>query len=105
VGIKYTFTVVERNLGGSTNEPLALPGGHIFVPASEDELSGMLAHSIAHIGARHGTRQATRAQVSNLTPAPVVFVSSPAAADDSLLPAGLLSGRSKKKRICWQSGS
>jgi predicted Zn-dependent protease len=97
-GIKYTFTVVDRNLGGSTNEPLALPGGHIFIPAnlllaarSEDELSGMLAHSIAHIAARHGTRQATRAGVTNLTPSPMMFVSSPAAADDSWLPAGLLS--------------
>jgi predicted Zn-dependent protease len=93
----YTFTVVDRNLGGSTNEPLALPGGYVFVPVnlllatrSEDELSGMLAHAIAHIEARHGTRQATRAQVTNLTPARVVFVSSPTAADESLLPGGLL---------------
>jgi hypothetical protein len=58
-GIQHTFTVVDRNLGGSTNEPLALPGGYVFVPAnlllaarSEDELSGMLAHAIAHIAAR-----------------------------------------------------
>src|SRR5580658_5404837 len=96
-GIRYTFIVVDRNLGGSTNEPLALPGGYVFVPVnlllaarSEDELSGMLAHAIAHIEARHGARQATRAQASNLTPAAVMFVSSPTAADSSLLPGPLL---------------
>jgi beta-barrel assembly-enhancing protease len=96
-GRQYTFTVVDRNLGGSTNEPLALPGGYVFVPVnlllaarSEDELSGMLAHAIAHIEARHGTRQATRAQAVNLTPAAVLFVSSPTAADSSLLPGPLL---------------
>jgi len=93
---QYTFTVVDRNLGGSTNEPLALPGGFVFVPVnlllaarSEDELAGMLAHAIAHIEARHGTRQATRAQTANLTPAAVVFVSSPTAADSSPLPPPL----------------
>jgi predicted Zn-dependent protease len=37
----------------------------------------------------HGTRQATRAYFTNLWPGPVVFVSSPAAADE--FPAGLLS--------------
>jgi predicted Zn-dependent protease len=98
-GIKYTFTIIDRNLGGSTNEPLALPGGYVFVPAnlllaarSEDELSGMLAHAIAHVAARHGTRQATRAQLTNLTsPALVMFVNSPTTADESLLPGGLVS--------------
>jgi predicted Zn-dependent protease len=52
----------------SVHEPAALPGGYIFVPASlilstqtEAELAGMLAHSMAHIVARHGTRQATSA--------------------------------------------
>lgn len=97
-GTTYAFSVVDRNLGGSTNEPLALPGGTIFIPAnlllaarSEDELAGMLAHAIAHVEARHGTRQATRAQVTNLPPAPILFVSSPTANDQSPLPGNLQS--------------
>jgi len=97
-GTTYAFYVVDRALGGSTNEPLALPGGAIFIPAnlllaarSEDELAGMLAHSIAHVEARHGTRQATRAQVINLPTAPILFVSSPAANDQSPLPRDLQS--------------
>ena len=54
-GIDYTFIVVEKNLGGSTHEPLALPGGYIFIPAelflaarSESEFASMLAHAVAH---------------------------------------------------------
>ena len=80
-GITYTFTLVEDNLGRSTNEPLALPGGHIFIPASlflasrnEAEFAGMLAHAIAHVAARHGTRLATRAQVANLVPESVMYL-------------------------------
>jgi predicted Zn-dependent protease len=80
-GITYTFTVVEDNLGRSTNEPLALPGGHIFIPANlflasrnEAEFAGMLAHAIAHVAARHGTRLATRAHVLNLVPLQVLYL-------------------------------
>jgi len=80
-GITYTFTVVEDNLGRSTNEPLALPGGQIFVPANlflasrnEAEFASMLAHAVAHVAARHGTRLATRAQVSGLAPLPVMYL-------------------------------
>jgi predicted Zn-dependent protease len=47
-GINYTYTVVENNIGGSTYEPLAAPGGYIFIPASlfftarnEAEFAGM----------------------------------------------------------------
>ena len=96
--MKYSLTVVEQNLGGSTHEPLALPGGYIFVPASlllaarsESELAGMLAHAMGHVAARHGTRQATRARILDLTPGTNVFLSSPQAGDESMLPTGLLS--------------
>jgi len=48
---------------------MALPGGFFFVNSglilkaeSESELAGVMAHEIAHIAARHGTRQATRGQ-------------------------------------------
>jgi predicted Zn-dependent protease len=78
-GATYTFTVVEDSLGRSTHEPLALPGGYIFIPAnlllaarSEAEFAGMLAHAVAHVAARHGTRLATRAQVADLVLLPVL---------------------------------
>lgn len=46
---------------------MALPGGFFFVNSglilkaeNESELAGVMAHEIAHIAARHGTRQASR---------------------------------------------
>jgi len=61
VKFEWTFAVVTDDLGGSTHEPVPLPGGHIFVPTSlilaaqnEAELAGMLAHSIFHVAERRG---------------------------------------------------
>ena len=58
----------------------ALPGGFFFVNTglilkaeSESELAGVMAHEIAHIAARHGTRQATRGQLVNLATIPLIF--------------------------------
>ena len=52
---------------------MALPGGYVFVnagliefAADESELAGVLAHEIAHVAARHGTRSVSRAQTANL---------------------------------------
>jgi predicted Zn-dependent protease len=80
-GINYMFAVVEKNLGGSTNEPLAFPGGYIFIPTnlflaarSDSEFAGMLAHAVAHVAARHGTRLATRAQVADLEFLPAMYL-------------------------------
>jgi predicted Zn-dependent protease len=59
----------------------ALPGGFFFVNSglilkaeSESELAGVMAHEIAHIAARHGTRQATRGQIVNLASIPLIFM-------------------------------
>jgi hypothetical protein len=48
----------------------ALPGGFFFVNSglilkaeSEAELAGVMAHEIAHVAARHGTKQATRGEI------------------------------------------
>lgn len=88
-GVVYRFVVVEDRLGGSTNEPVALPGGSIFIPANlvlesrgEDELAGMLAHAIAHVAARHATRLATRAGLEQVQFLPAMYF------DVSLLPNG-----------------
>ncbi|MEX2301589.1 MAG: M48 family metallopeptidase [Bryobacterales bacterium] len=59
----------------------ALPGGFFFVNSglmlraeTEAELAGVMAHEIAHVAARHGTRQATRGQVINLASIPLLFL-------------------------------
>ena len=77
----YTFAVIAEGAGNATHEPLSLPGGFVFVPASlflaaqdEAEFAGMLAHSIAHIAARHFTRQATRGQLTNMSTVPLIYM-------------------------------
>jgi predicted Zn-dependent protease len=59
----------------------ALPGGFFFVNSglvlraeTEGELAGVMAHEIAHIAARHGTRQASRGQIANLATIPLIFM-------------------------------
>jgi predicted Zn-dependent protease len=75
----YTFVLIRQDVGGSTHEPISLPGGQIYVPASlilavhsEDELAGMLAHATAHIAERHATRLATRGKMVGVAPEPLV---------------------------------
>lgn len=59
----------------------ALPGGFMFVNTglvlkaeNEAELAGVMAHEIAHVAARHGTKQATRGQLINYGSIPLVFL-------------------------------
>ena len=59
----------------------ALPGGFFFVNSglvlraeTEGELAGVMAHEIAHIAGRHGTRQASRGQIANLATIPLIFM-------------------------------
>jgi predicted Zn-dependent protease len=58
----------------------ALPGGFLYVnsglilkAANEAELAGVLAHEIAHVAARHGTRQATRGELLDYATIALVF--------------------------------
>lgn len=60
---------------------MALPGGFFFVNAglimkaeNEAELAGVMAHEIAHIAGRHGTRQASRGQIINMASIPLIFM-------------------------------
>jgi predicted Zn-dependent protease len=94
----YTFSVIADDRGGRTHEPLSLPGGYIFVPtslilASNDgaEFAGMLAHAMAHVAERHGTRLATRGELANLTTIPIFYMASSEVMADaarSQIPAG-----------------
>jgi len=59
----------------------ALPGGFMFVNTglilradTEAELAGVMAHELAHVAARHGTRQVTRGQIINLASIPLIFM-------------------------------
>jgi beta-barrel assembly-enhancing protease len=77
----WDFEVIRENQGGSTHEPIAIPGGHIFVPAplmlaveNEAELAGMLAHSMAHLAAGAGLGCASAAATARGTN---LLVSSP----------------------------
>jgi predicted Zn-dependent protease len=66
-----------------TDEPnaMALPGGFFFVNTglitlaeNESEIAGVMGHEIAHIAARHGTKQATRGNLVNLATIPLIFM-------------------------------
>ena len=95
--VDWTPSVIRDRRGGSTCEPISLPGGYLFVPArlilgagNEAELAGMLAHSMAHVIAMHGTRVAATADLTTL---PMIFVSGLGLGGDdeqSLIPVGFL---------------
>lgn len=60
---------------------VTLPGGYIYVDSglirlaqTEAELAAALAHEIAHVAARHGTRQATQSEVAQLATIPLIFI-------------------------------
>lgn len=59
----------------------ALPGGHLYVNSglilfveNEAELAAVMAHEIAHVAARHATRQMTRSHMFSMASVPLVFV-------------------------------
>ncbi len=76
---KVPFTI--KVLDSEEVNAFALPGGFFFVNTglilkadSEAELAGVMSHEIAHVAARHGTRQATRGQLVNIGTIPLIFM-------------------------------
>jgi predicted Zn-dependent protease len=70
--------------------------GLILKADTEAELAGVMAHEIAHVAARHGTRQATRGEVAQLATIPLIFMGGWAGygirqAASVLVPVGFLS--------------
>lgn len=62
----------------------ALPGGYFFVNTgliletqSEAELASVMAHEVAHVAARHATRQMTKAQIWNWVSIPLLLFGGP----------------------------
>ncbi len=75
--VPFTIKVVDSEEVNA----FALPGGFFFVntglilrASSEAELAGVMAHEIAHVAARHGTRQASRGQMMNIASIPLIFM-------------------------------
>ncbi|HEY2498284.1 MAG TPA: M48 family metalloprotease [Candidatus Angelobacter sp.] len=75
--VPFTIKVVDSDVINA----MALPGGFFYVNSglilaadNEAELAGVMAHEIAHVCARHTTRQLTRYQFINYASLPLIFV-------------------------------
>ena len=67
--IHYTFTVLDS----PEINAFALPGGYVYITRgilaylnSEAEMAAVLGHEVGHVTARHGVRQQSAAQATNL---------------------------------------
>jgi predicted Zn-dependent protease len=75
--VPFTFQVIEAE----DLNAFALPGGYVFVNTGlivmaeeEDEFAGAVAHEVAHVAARHMTRQATKSEIANIASIPLSVV-------------------------------
>src|SRR4029079_13653824 len=75
--VPFTIKVVESD----EINAFALPGGFFYVNSGlilaaddESELAGVMAHEIAHVAARHGTEQASKAELINFASIPLIFL-------------------------------
>lgn len=76
---KVPFTI--KVIDSEEVNAFALPGGYFYVntglielAADEAELAGVMAHEIAHVTARHGTRSLTRSQLVEFATIPLLFI-------------------------------
>jgi hypothetical protein len=75
--VPFTIKVIDSDEVNA----FALPGGFFYVNSGlilaadeEAELAGVMAHEIAHVAARHGMRQMTRANWAQIGTLPLIFV-------------------------------
>ena len=75
--VPFTIKVIDSDEVNA----FALPGGFFYVNSGlvlaadeEAELAGVMSHEIAHVAARHATRQMTRGNIVNLASIPLIFV-------------------------------
>lgn len=78
--VPFTIKVIDSD----DINAFALPGGFFFVNTglilkteTEAELAGVMAHEIAHVAARHGTRNASKAELTNWLTIPLIFLGGP----------------------------
>jgi len=75
--VPFTIKVIDSD---SINA-FALPGGFFFVNSGlilhadeESELAGVMAHEIAHVCARHGTKNATKGNLMQMAMIPLILL-------------------------------
>src|SRR5579862_1457322 len=75
--VPFVFKIIDSDVVNA----MSLPGGFVYVDTAtilaadgEAELAGVMAHEIAHVAARHATRQLTRSQYANFATIPLIFV-------------------------------
>jgi predicted Zn-dependent protease len=75
--VPFTIKVVDSD----EINAFALPGGFFYVNSGlilaaddESELAAVMAHEIAHVTARHGTENASKAQLVNIASIPLIFL-------------------------------
>lgn len=80
---RVPFTI--KVLDNEDVNAFALPGGFFYVDSglilaadNEAELAGVMAHEIAHVAARHATKNMTKSEIWNLASIPLMFVGGPA---------------------------
>src|SRR5579863_29092 len=74
--VPFTIKVIDSDVVNA----FALPGGFFYVNSgvllhadNESELAGVMAHEIAHVCARHQTRNATKANIMQIASIPVMM--------------------------------
>jgi beta-barrel assembly-enhancing protease len=75
--VPFVFKIIDSDVVNA----MSLPGGFVYVDTAtilaadgEAELAGVMAHEIAHVAARHATRQMTRSQYANIGTLPLIFL-------------------------------
>ncbi|MBI3668528.1 MAG: M48 family metalloprotease [Acidobacteria bacterium] len=75
--VPFTIKVIDSD----EINAFALPGGFFFVNTGlvlradeEAELAGVMAHEIAHVTARHGTKNATKGELTQLAMIPLILL-------------------------------
>ncbi len=74
--VPFTVKVIDSDVVNA----FALPGGFFYVDSGlilhadeEAELAGVMAHEIAHVCARHGTKQATKGDIVQMASIPAMI--------------------------------
>ena len=75
--VPFTIKVIDSDEVNA----FALPGGFFYVNSGlilraneESELAGVMAHEIAHVCLRHGTRNATKGQIMQMATIPLILL-------------------------------
>jgi predicted Zn-dependent protease len=75
--VPFTIKVIDSD----EINAFALPGGFFYVNSGlilradeEAELAGVMAHEIAHVAARHGTKQATKGELMQFATIPLILL-------------------------------